>query len=652
MRVVTGSSDDDAGLDHRRPERRRRAARPPSRSRASAGRRSAACAPPARPSAAPAPPPRRRRGEMSKSNVGQAAQPRARSSTRANSGLSGEWVSDFGHGVSLEGRRPRRVGPSSLNIDHARDRGARGFRTFPRDGHALQGLATRGSRLLGRRRSLAGCAPTTQVHGYVPPAADVARLTPGVDTTATVEETLGLPTSTGLLRDSAWFYVQSVFENYTFYPARVVDRTVLVVNFNSDGVVTGVETYGVEDGRIINLTSRTTETGGRAARGARAALRQHPEHRRGERSRRQLTVDRPGVGADPRLSVGGRARPAPLRRLCAEEREMSAAARSDGIACGSRETTGDLRKAQALRCRRFRAARSAETGADADDFDERALHVLVEEIGRRAAGVLFPVAGRSRTARRSRPRIPRSSTAWTGCRAIPNRCWKSGGSASPRASPIRRCCGSPGARWPRASRNGGAGIIFGCSSFVGRRCRCACRRLRAAQGPPPRAAAVAAAGEGAVGVPLRPPAAPAGAGSQGGVAGDAAALAQLSRDGRLGIGPRGDRPRPRNAARVHGARDQRRAGSPEARVEDRLNVTRSPSRVAAEKFPIGKRADEYHFRSGSLAKCPRADNRLGRGRSRGSRGRFDGAAMQKAGPRRSSAAWTAPVPGDCPHRVC
>lgn len=110
---------------------------------------------------------------------------------------------------------------------------------------------------------LAGCAPTTQVHGYMPRAADVARLTPGVDTTATVEEILGLPTSTGLLRDSAWFYVQSVFENYAFYPARVVDRTVLVVSFDSNGVVDGVETYGVEDGRIINLTARTTETGGR-----------------------------------------------------------------------------------------------------------------------------------------------------------------------------------------------------------------------------------------------------------------------------------------------------------------------------------------------------------------------------------------------------
>lgn len=111
--------------------------------------------------------------------------------------------------------------------------------------------------------ALVACAPTTQVHGYMPAPADVARIRPGVDTTATVEEILGLPTSTGLLRDSAWFYVQSTFENYTYHRPRVVGRTVLVVNFSPTGAVTGVEKFGVEQGRLVELTARTTDTGGR-----------------------------------------------------------------------------------------------------------------------------------------------------------------------------------------------------------------------------------------------------------------------------------------------------------------------------------------------------------------------------------------------------
>jgi len=109
----------------------------------------------------------------------------------------------------------------------------------------------------------AGCAPTTQVHGYVPPAADVARVRPGVDTRASVEEILGLPSSTGLLRDRDWYYVQSVFESYAYNPPRVVDRTVLVVSFDANGMVSDLGRYGVEDGRIVSLSPRITETGGR-----------------------------------------------------------------------------------------------------------------------------------------------------------------------------------------------------------------------------------------------------------------------------------------------------------------------------------------------------------------------------------------------------
>jgi outer membrane protein assembly factor BamE (lipoprotein component of BamABCDE complex) len=111
--------------------------------------------------------------------------------------------------------------------------------------------------------ALGACAPTTQVHGYVPTPDEVSRITPGADTFATVEETLGLPSSSGLLRDQSWYYVQSVIENYTYNPPRVIDRTIVAVQFNDDGVVTAVNRYGIEDGRIVELTTRVTETGGR-----------------------------------------------------------------------------------------------------------------------------------------------------------------------------------------------------------------------------------------------------------------------------------------------------------------------------------------------------------------------------------------------------
>lgn len=109
----------------------------------------------------------------------------------------------------------------------------------------------------------AGCAPTLRVHGYVPSDAEIASVRPGVDTFETVGEVLGSPSSSGLLRDNSWYYVESRVEHRTYNRPKVVDRTVLVVDFSDNGVVTDIVRYGLEDGRIVNLTARTTETGGR-----------------------------------------------------------------------------------------------------------------------------------------------------------------------------------------------------------------------------------------------------------------------------------------------------------------------------------------------------------------------------------------------------
>ncbi len=107
------------------------------------------------------------------------------------------------------------------------------------------------------------CAPTVQVHGYMPQQSDIARIRPGVDDTTSVQQILGMPSSNGVLRDSAWYYVQSTVENYTYHAPRVVDRTVLAIDFDGRGKVRDIHRYGLADGRVVNLETRTTDTGGR-----------------------------------------------------------------------------------------------------------------------------------------------------------------------------------------------------------------------------------------------------------------------------------------------------------------------------------------------------------------------------------------------------
>ncbi|MEM7615759.1 MAG: outer membrane protein assembly factor BamE [Pseudomonadota bacterium] len=100
------------------------------------------------------------------------------------------------------------------------------------------------------------------MHGYVPTEAEIAEIEPGVDTVLSIEERIGRPSSSGLLRDSDWYYVQTTMEQLTYNPARATDRIVVAVSFDDDGVVEDVQRYGLEDGQIVNLSPRVTVTGG------------------------------------------------------------------------------------------------------------------------------------------------------------------------------------------------------------------------------------------------------------------------------------------------------------------------------------------------------------------------------------------------------
>ena len=115
---------------------------------------------------------------------------------------------------------------------------------------------------IGLALALVGCSPQVTVHGYVPPPEELETIEPGVDTTLSIEERIGRPSSSGLLRDGDWYYIQTTMEQLTYNPARPTDRQVVAISFDDDGVVTDVQSYGLQDGRIVNFSPRVTETGG------------------------------------------------------------------------------------------------------------------------------------------------------------------------------------------------------------------------------------------------------------------------------------------------------------------------------------------------------------------------------------------------------
>lgn len=107
---------------------------------------------------------------------------------------------------------------------------------------------------------IAGCTPLYRNHGYVPVDADLSLIEVGVDTRQTVADKVGRPSTSGLLNDTGWYYVQSRWETIGPREPQEIDRQVVAISFTPEGTVTDVGRYGLQDGQVITLSRRVTES--------------------------------------------------------------------------------------------------------------------------------------------------------------------------------------------------------------------------------------------------------------------------------------------------------------------------------------------------------------------------------------------------------
>jgi outer membrane protein assembly factor BamE (lipoprotein component of BamABCDE complex) len=110
---------------------------------------------------------------------------------------------------------------------------------------------------------LAGCAPVIQNHGYAPDDESLAEVVSGQDTKGSVRRKVGRPSGTGVFDDNGWYYVATTIKKYMYHEPEVIERRVVAIEFGENEVVSAVSVYGLEDGRVIDLQTRTTPTHGR-----------------------------------------------------------------------------------------------------------------------------------------------------------------------------------------------------------------------------------------------------------------------------------------------------------------------------------------------------------------------------------------------------
>jgi outer membrane protein assembly factor BamE (lipoprotein component of BamABCDE complex) len=123
-------------------------------------------------------------------------------------------------------------------------------------GHSLrrQGLA------LALGLSVIACSPVYRNHGYVPAEDELALIEVGSDTRDTVGQKIGRPSTSGLLNDEGWYYVQSRYRHFGPREPKEIERQVLAITFNEAGVVENIGRFGLEDGKVVEISRRVTET--------------------------------------------------------------------------------------------------------------------------------------------------------------------------------------------------------------------------------------------------------------------------------------------------------------------------------------------------------------------------------------------------------
>lgn len=107
---------------------------------------------------------------------------------------------------------------------------------------------------------IAACTNLDRKHGYVPSDEDLQQIVVGVDSKDTVAEVVGRPTTAGILSDGGWFYVASKFRAYGWRETQEIEREVVAISFNDKGVVENIERFGLENGRVIAISRRVTDS--------------------------------------------------------------------------------------------------------------------------------------------------------------------------------------------------------------------------------------------------------------------------------------------------------------------------------------------------------------------------------------------------------
>jgi len=108
---------------------------------------------------------------------------------------------------------------------------------------------------------LGGCFTSTYTHGHVITSDMLNQVQVG-SSREQVELVLGSPSTTSSLAGDAYYYISQKTATTAFMAPDIVEQRVVAVYFDEDGFVKDMGNYTIEDGKVVDIVTRKTRTGG------------------------------------------------------------------------------------------------------------------------------------------------------------------------------------------------------------------------------------------------------------------------------------------------------------------------------------------------------------------------------------------------------
>lgn len=108
----------------------------------------------------------------------------------------------------------------------------------------------------------ADCGGRVNTHGDKLEPGRLDEVVLGQHTQDDVLAILGSPSSTSPFDGQSWYYISNRTETLAFFAPEVTEQQVVVVIFDTTGIVTKIETLGLDDKREVEVVDRETPTTG------------------------------------------------------------------------------------------------------------------------------------------------------------------------------------------------------------------------------------------------------------------------------------------------------------------------------------------------------------------------------------------------------